>query len=235
MAAALESAPSRRPWRYSAIPTTQRAVSSPAGYVRRLASAYPRQLFCVDEAYRGFTDRDGNAAMDGPNILRLRSLTKLFAVPGFRIAYLCGGEARLALVHKELPIWNVGTLPIHLAQSFIQDRQHVRRTRDWLQQTKTPFYEELKRLPNLTPYPTDCNFLLFQVSGCDPKVFYDAMIKQGVVLRSCEDFEGLEPGFFRTAIRLKEENARLFKALGAALGVSTKKHSHCVKPAAGRP
>ena len=41
--------------------------------------------------------------------------------------------------------------------------------------------------------------------------------RKGVLVRGCEPFRGLGPGFFRIAVRGAEENGRLVEALRAVL------------------
>ena len=46
----------------------------------------------------------------------------------------------------------------------------------------------------------------------------DRLLSQrGIALRNCENYDGLEPGWFRTAVRLREENALLLAALREVL------------------
>ncbi len=195
----------------------------PPGLLNFLAERYPQIFFCVDEAYKGFTSLSGERPLTyHSNILSLHSLTKLFAVPGIRMGYLCGEESLLSKVSNDLPVWNVGAISEHLARAFLQDSSHVAKTLEWLNLTKPVFYERLADFPSIEAYPSDANFLLFQLKGKDEKVFYEALIKRGIVLRICDDFENLEPGFFRTSIRLKQDNERLFEALRDVLGSSSK-------------
>lgn len=188
----------------------------PSGIILDSATKYPQHFFCIDEAYLGFTTQGKNfsaTSKDPGNILRLRSLTKLFSIPGIRIGYLCGESEILTRINQELPDWNVGTLPIQLAQSLAGDQTHGQLTRKWLQKAGPAFYDELAQFPQLTAYPTDCNFLLLQVRDMEPRLFYESMLNQNIVLRSCENFDGLEPGFFRTSIRLKRDNEQFIEAL----------------------
>jgi len=43
------------------------------------------------------------------------------------------------------------------------------------------------------------------------------LARKGVLVRGCEPFRGLGPGFFRIAVRGAEENGRLVEALRAVL------------------
>ena len=57
------------------------------------------------------------------------------------------------------------------------------------------------------------NYLLFQA----PETLGDALRQRGIVLRSCGNYPGLGPGWYRTAVRTAPENQQLLKALQEVL------------------
>ena len=61
--------------------------------------------------------------------------------------------------------------------------------------------------------PGQANFLLFYSEDTD---LAQKLRTKGILLRDCRDFPGLCPGWYRTAIRKREENDMLLKALGEA-------------------
>ena len=63
--------------------------------------------------------------------------------------------------------------------------------------------------------PGGANYLLF----CLPGVFdlKERLLRQGVLLRSCANYRGLGPDWYRVAVRQAAENETLLRALGAAL------------------
>jgi threonine-phosphate decarboxylase len=68
-------------------------------------------------------------------------------------------------------------------------------------------------LPGLTVFPGTANFLL--VRG--PRDLAGRLARRGVLVRGCEPFVGLGPGYFRVAVRGARENARLVSALRSEL------------------
>ena len=71
----------------------------------------------------------------------------------------------------------------------------------------------LKALPGLTPFPGAANFLL--VRG--PEGLSGRLARRGILVRGCEPFFGLGPGYFRVAVRSADENEQLLAALGEQL------------------
>ena len=57
------------------------------------------------------------------------------------------------------------------------------------------------------------NYLLFQA----PETLGEALRQRGAVLRSCANYPGLGPGWYRTAVRTGPENEQLLKLLAEVL------------------
>ena len=61
----------------------------------------------------------------------------------------------------------------------------------------------------LTVCPSQANYLLFR----GPAGLDTALLRQKIAIRSCATYTGLGEGWYRTAVRLPEENEALLDAL----------------------
>ena len=61
--------------------------------------------------------------------------------------------------------------------------------------------------------PGEANFLLFR---CE-QALTEPMARRGVLLRNCGNYQGLDAGWYRTAVRTEEENRRLLGTLREVL------------------
>ncbi len=104
----------------------------PDGLIPGAAGSHPDKIICADEAYRPFVDDDTDGDAGPANLIILRSLTKIFAVPGIRLGYLAAREDLTERIARELPIWNVGTLAARLGEALLSDRNFPRETREVL-------------------------------------------------------------------------------------------------------
>lgn len=85
----------------------------PPDEIAQRAAAWPHTLFVVDEAYLPMFD--GALPVErAPNVVVLRSMTKLFALPGLRLGYLVAAPDVARAVKAALPPWNVSA-PAHAA------------------------------------------------------------------------------------------------------------------------
>jgi len=60
---------------------------------------------------------------------------------------------------------------------------------------------QLKNL-GLEYFPTQTNYILFKA----PDDFYENCLKYQLLIRDCSNYRGLEKGYYRIAVRKKEEN-----------------------------
>src|SRR5262249_34419101 len=101
--AALASAPSLA---FLCRPSNPCLSSMPADALEVLARGSPRTLFVVDGGDAPMFD-EGPPIAAGGNVALLRSLTKVFALPGLRLGYLVAVAAVAGAVQAALPPWNV--------------------------------------------------------------------------------------------------------------------------------
>ena len=74
--------------------------------------------------------------------------------------------------------------------------------------------EERLRALGVRVFPGDANFLLL-FSECP---LYERLLRRKILIRDCANFRGLTKGYYRVAVRGREENERLWKAIGDCIG-----------------
>jgi threonine-phosphate decarboxylase len=165
----------------------------------------------VDEAFADFTPEVSVAAEVGEDLYIARSLTKFFAIPGLRLGCLVCERASRAQEFQ--PSWSVNAVAAAAGVAAVQDRAFVEASVAAVARLREELFEALGALPGLASFPGAANFLL--VSG--PPGLPERLARRGVLVRGCEPFLGLEPGYFRVAVRSATENERLLAAIGEEL------------------
>ena len=61
--------------------------------------------------------------------------------------------------------------------------------------------------------PGEANYLLFQ----SPRPLSEPLEQQGILLRNCGNYVGLDDTWYRIAVRTRTDNQRLIEALGEVL------------------
>ena len=186
----------------------------------RLARGRGDVIFVVDEAFADFiAGYRSCACWRLPNVVALRSMTKFFAIPGLRLGALLGPPPILRSVRRAMPFWSVNHLAQEAGAAFMSDGEYITRARRFVSARRRELYRGLKSLPGCAVYRGRANFLLARVDrpGLDACVIRDRLLRRGILIRVCANFTGLDRRFFRVAVRTREENERLLKALAAAM------------------
>lgn len=171
---------------------------------------------CLDECYCELVDAGNlNVSMRSelagyPNLLILRSFTKTFGLPGYRIGYLLGHEPRmLRQIQSFLPPWNVSQAAQEVALCCLRysDREQIRSS---IALEREFLYKELLKIPFMEKVYDSCSCFLMFKAGAD---VYDRLLERRVLIRDLSGMDGLSEGYYRVGVKTREENLILLQAM----------------------
>ena len=141
--------------------------------------------------------------------LLLKAFTKSYGMAGLRLGYcLCADPALLTRMGRATQAWNV-SIPAQMAGiAALGQREFLDRARAIIHAQRPLLAAGLEAL-GLTVIPSRTNFLLF----FSPRALGEPLLERGLQIRDCANYPGLEPGWYRTAVRLPEQNRRLLDAI----------------------
>ena len=166
----------------------------------------------VDESFIDFLDAESVRKFVSEKISVVQSLTKIFAIPGLRLGFALVEENFARRLNLAKDVWNVNFLAQKAGVAALSDEDFLRRTRAWLAAEKKFFVERLSQFRGVEIFPPTVNFVLFRHARAEE--ILQRLRREKILLRSCANFAGLDKTFLRSAIRSREENLRLFNALG---------------------
>ncbi len=180
----------------------------------------PARRIVIDEAFLDFTE-DERARTFIPDAARskkfivLRTLTKLFAMPGLRVGYLIAHRDIIRILRKHQMPWSVNVLAQAAAEQCMDEEVFIRRSRQLIKKERAFLYESLSRIKRFKPYPSVANFILVKIE--DKRVtsacLKERLLEKGILIRDCANFRGLDKRFIRVAVRTRKENTRLMRSL----------------------
>jgi len=179
-------------------------------------------LVVVDEAFMDFVEPARQQSVIDwvgryDNLVVLRSLTKFYRLPGLRLGYAIAQPERLRRWQQWRDPWPVNALAETAAIAAVQATDFQEQTWDWLDSARPALYNGLQQIEGLEPLPGAANFLLVR---CEVSVvvLQERLLKQHqILIRDCLSFRELGDRYFRVAVRLPEENARLVGAIAQEL------------------
>lgn len=195
------------------------ALLSRRSMVRLLDAARLHGVFAlIDEAFIDFVPSAScvSHAIREPGVLVLRSLTKFFGCPALRVGCAVGHPAMIRRLKEGIPTWPVTTLAMNALTEALADTSYHRRTLQQTHQRRRSLRASLQKL-GCTVYPGTANYLLLRLPATAPSAaeVRERLLRNAqILIRSCDSYEGLEPGrFIRVAVRRSPENRKLVDAL----------------------
>ena len=156
---------------------------------------------------------------DHPNLVVIRSLTKLFAIAGLRLGYAVAAADRLQRWHGWRDPWPVNGLAIAAGVAVMNDpvglQRWQQRVQQWVQKEGTWFRAQLEAIPGLKAYPSAANYLLIQGEQSLLEL-RERLALDGVLLRDCRSFAGLGERWLRIGLQDRRGNQRILRALQRA-------------------
>jgi histidinol-phosphate aminotransferase len=175
-------------------------------------------VLALDEAYIEFLDEPLDLLPDihagrKPNLLLMRTFSKIYGLAGLRLGYGIGHTEFIAALEKIRQPFNINSLVQAGALAALDDTGHVEKTRRNNSRGSKFFTRAFRKL-GLEFVPSAANFVLVRV-GEGQQVFNE-MQKQGVIARPMGGYQ--LPEWIRISIGTPKENKRCLAALKLALG-----------------
>ena len=174
-------------------------------------------LLVLDECFGDFLADPAAHTLKGElaegNLLILKAFTKLYGMAGVRLGYaLCADGALLAKLRAAGQPWAVSTPAQAAGLAALKETEYVAAVRALVASERPRLAAGLAAL-GCRVLPGEANYLLFRCERplCQP------LRRRGILLRSCDNYHGLGPAWYRTAVRTGAENSRLLAALGEVL------------------
>lgn len=189
-----------------------------------IASACERRdSWCVfDEAFIDFV-QDARSAVEfvetNRKVIVLRSLTKIFALPGLRVGCVVGHPDAIGKLRDVIEPWSVNCVADHVTRACLDVADgFVRETREFGSLEVARIADALSQLPGIHVFPSVANFMMMEVEGeVIPGAFGKHMLEHGIGIRDLRALPGCRVGLYRMGIRSKSDNDRFLRAARAWL------------------
>lgn len=174
-------------------------------------------LLVIDESFIDFVGndmlRDNEQSMrqlidEFDNIIIVHSFTKFYAVPGLRIGAVFANPNIIKQLQSFIPAWSVNTLAQAYLEAALNDSDYVKRTKSDVQDEQKFMYQSLSAIEGITVYPPSANFMLLHIEkdGITADSINEVLKKHNMIVRNCDNYEGLDNQWIRLAIKDHESN-----------------------------
>jgi len=189
-------------------------------------------ILSIDENYIEFADKGEETTVAGyvkkyENLFVIRSVTKFYGMPGIRFGYGIAAENFIDTLQTVRQPWSINSLAGFATLAAIKDREFIENTKRSVPREKAHLAKMLTEVGAFQVYPSETNFLLMKI--LNPKLtsttLKEELAKEGLLIRDCSTFVGLDNSYFRVTVRSAEDNLKLIAVLKKKL----KPASYCQK------
>lgn len=168
----------------------------------------------LDEAFIDFVDENYSFIQHleaYPHVIVVRSMTKMYAIPGIRLGYMVAHPEIIADVKRQAPHWNVNGLAAEIGVLCLQEASYREQAIQYAEVERLKMVRFL-RAHDCKVIDSAANYLLFKPQR-DTRELYRNLLEQGMVLRHTENFLGLEGKWLRVGMKSETMMERLREAM----------------------
>jgi threonine-phosphate decarboxylase len=188
--------------------------------MRELMASFPRTTFVLDESFADFSPGVSILPALPPNGIVLRSFTKFFGVPGLRAGFAVAHPDVIRKLAAVKEPWTLNSVAEHVCRRLLEGGMDEGRIQNETEAGREFLLQSLSACDGLELYPSPANYILAHISSkkmTAAELRIVLLKNDGILIRDCGNFEGLDPYWFRVGVRGRGDNEKLASAIGMAL------------------
>ena len=174
----------------------------------------------LDECFLEICSREEDYTLkpfisEHPDLIILKSFTKLYAIPGVRLGYLlCADPKVISKVDRAGQAWSVSHIAQQAGLAALSRPDYKAAVISEVEKERRYLKEELEKLP-VKLYDGQANYLFFRTPGMtDLDIRLEAY---GIMIRNCSNYVNLGHDYWRVGVKDRKENEKLIQALKEVL------------------
>lgn len=178
----------------------------------------------IDESFADFSEEfpentllHDDVLERNPHLCVMKSISKSYGVPGLRLGVLASGDEEIiAHLKKDVSIWNINSFAEFFLQIYSKYDSDYKRSSAKFIAERERFRTELDAVPFLEVFDSQANYFLCRLTGTltSGELAVRLLSDYGILIKDCSTKKGFEGrNYIRIAIRNREDNSRLVKAL----------------------
>ena len=175
--------------------------------------------FILDESFADFAEEEDNTMIrqsildENPHLYVMKSISKSYGIPGFRLGVLASGNAEMIRrIKKDVAIWNINSFGEFYMQIEEKYRKDYSKGLKKIKAERSRFVNELEKIPGLRIIPSQANYVMAEVSGITAsELTKRLLIKYDILIKDLT--KKANGSYIRLAVRDTDDNDRLIEAL----------------------
>ena len=184
---------------------------------RLLGSGLP---VVVDQAYVecGYAEAFAPLVERHPNLMVAHTMSKAYGLAALRVGYLVADPRLIDLLLRVRIPFSIGLLSARGCLAAVRDPDMLEERRTYISRERERLLEALGRMPLVTAFESQGNFILIDVSrtGRTSSAIAEYCKREGLVLLRAVTAHGLGDGHIRVTVGRRDENDLFLTLLARA-------------------
>lgn len=171
-------------------------------------------MLVIDECFNLFLENNEEySVLDKiskyKNLFILNAFTKIFAMPGLRLGF--GFSSNIALLEKMESFsqpWRVSMPAQEAGIASVNEKEYIIKSKEQISAERKYLEKKLKEM-GFKVFDSYANYIFFK----GKKGLKEELLRHGILIRSCENYRGLNDEYYRIAIREHKNNKILTDTL----------------------
>lgn len=151
---------------------------------------------------------------ENPNLIILRTFSKIYAMAGARVGYGLSSLSVVDYIERVRPPFDLNKFAQVGAIASLEDKSQVTRSLAHVRKEFKFIFSELKKL-KIKYIDSVGNFFLMSVAPFKGKEVFQAMLKEGVIIRAMDEYELYD--YVRVTVGTRKENELFLKKIKKVL------------------
>lgn len=202
-------------------------------------------LLFLDECFNEFLEEPEKYTAKGflkdhGSLIILKAFTKIYAMAGIRLGHCISADPELlGKIRGAGQPWSVSA-PAQIAGiRAMMEKEYLINTKKLIREERDYLVPNLKTL-GLTVIASNVNYIFVrdsrsaetcltggqEVEEKDPgpteTPLHERLFEKGILIRNCDNYSGLGPGYYRICVRRHEDNVKLIGAIREAKGLNAR-------------
>ncbi|MGZ8159832.1 MAG: aminotransferase class I/II-fold pyridoxal phosphate-dependent enzyme [Methylobacter sp.] len=167
----------------------------------------------IDESFLDFCKADSVAEHIAhyDKLYVIKSLSKFYGCAGIRVGFILAATAAIKELHRFEPAWKLSSLDMAYMQQALANTAFIEQTRRQTAHLRDLLHQALQESGLFDKiYPGQANFLLARLAdGGDGYQLQAQLEPSRILIRVCDNFEGLDKSHVRFAVKDEQAIAQL--------------------------
>lgn len=171
----------------------------------------------LDEAFFEFSDLDYDSVkffkkLAYSNVGIVRAMTKFFGLPGIRLGYGVFEKDIIEKFSKKRLPWSVNSFAVN-SSDILFNKDYIDKSFKYVKEAREILFNNLKSIKGISPVESNANFLLLKIDGASEDYIFRELLDRNILVRRCSNYKNLDGTYIRVAVKTRELNEILYKAL----------------------